>query len=34
LPLVVAVRGIHSHGYSCSMDCVVGETRDSSEQAT
>jgi hypothetical protein len=33
-PLVVAVQGIHSDGHSCSMERVVGETRDSSDQAT
>ena len=33
-PLVVAVRGIHSHGHSCSVERSFSEARSSSEQAT
>jgi hypothetical protein len=31
---VVAVRGIHSDGDSCSMECSFSEAQSSSEQAT
>ena len=29
-----SISAIETNDYSCSVECVVGETRDSSEQAT